>query len=56
MVYGYRIFVRRLCRKDGGWPSYGKWRKFDEEDKKKRKKRGGTKTEDFLGSEEDYHH
>ena len=22
---------------------------------KKRKKRGGTKTEDFLGSEEDYH-
>ena len=37
MVYGCRIFVRRPCRNDDGWPPYGKWRKFDEEDKKRGK-------------------
>ena len=37
-----------LCVENGG--------SLTRKTKKKRKKRRGTKTEDFLGSEEDYHH
>ena len=56
MVFGCRIFVGRPCRNDDGWPPYGKWRKFDEEDKKRGKSEEEQKTQDFHGSEEDYHH
>ena len=37
MVYRCPIFVGRPCRNNDGWPQYGKWRKFDEEDKKRGK-------------------
>ena len=45
--YRCRFFVRRPCRNDNDWPPYGKWRKFDEEDKKKEEKAKRNKNRGF---------
>ena len=58
VVYGCRIFGRRPCRNDDGWPLYGKWRKFDKEDKKRGKseedkKRGKSEEDKKRGKSEE---